>query len=75
MLVTVNKNTYKLSDEPIEKGDLIYNIHAKVIDKCLMIDKDQMMCVEFPNGSISVFSTKNYKKAIKYDEKVNRRID
>jgi hypothetical protein len=65
LLATVGKHTYRLSDDQIENGDTIYNIHAKTIDKCLMIDKDDMMCVEFPSGGRAVFSTKNYRKATK----------
>lgn len=65
LIVTIGKHTYEISDEPIKNGDLVYNANAKKLDKCLMIDKDGMICVEFESGSRAVFSEKHYKKAIK----------
>jgi hypothetical protein len=62
--ITDGKHTYILSGEPIVNGDMVYNIFAKTIDRCLLVD-DGMMSVEYPSGGKGVFSTKNYKKAIK----------
>jgi len=64
-IVKVGKHKYKLSEDEIKDGDLIYNSNANKIDKCLMIVNHGMMCVEFESGNRAVFSTRTYKKAIK----------
>lgn len=67
MEIKVDKQAYTISDDKIQDGDLIYNIYAKKIDECIMIDSEGMMCVEFAGtgGGRTILSEKLYKKAVK----------
>lgn len=60
----IEGTNYKIVDDEIQTGDLIYNVFAGTIDKCIYKCSDGDMCVEFPNGNRAVFGQNNYKKVV-----------
>lgn len=64
-IVKVGKHSYKITDDPIENGNLIYSIYKETIDKCVAIFEDGTICVEFGSGMRAILSDRHFKRSIK----------
>jgi hypothetical protein len=63
-IVVIGKNEYKITNDKIVDGDLVYNKNSNNIDKCLMVYLNTL-CIEFESGKRAVLGSRLYKKAIK----------
>jgi hypothetical protein len=64
-LVKVGKHTYKITDEPIKDGDMIWNEPSKCLDKCIAVFSDNSIVVQFDTGARAVFQKKRFQKVVR----------
>lgn len=68
-LIKVGKRTYRITNEPIKSGDLIWNEPSKSLDKCMAAFSDGQIAVEFSSGMErgmrAVFNSNRFQKVVK----------
>lgn len=68
ILKASNSTMYHVNEQPIEAGDLIYNIYTMNIDKCYKVNNNGTISVQVlgtPYLKVFVTNRKYYRKAIR----------